>query len=118
MPGKGTVPRRVEKARPSWRLDLLAAGVVTAGVLVLQASVISGKRTLFANFDNAVQSYAWFNYAARDGAIWDRWQWGGHTFVGEATTALFYPLQQLLAVVTGASITGRGMTAFLIAPLV
>jgi hypothetical protein len=98
--------------------DLLAAGVLTAGVLVLQASVISGKRTLFAFPDNSFQTYAWYSFAARHGTIWDPYQFGGHSFVGELQTALFYPLNQLLFLVSGAGITGRALTAFLIAHMV
>ena len=104
--------------RRPWKGDLLAAGVLTAGVLVLQASVISGKRTLLAFPDNSFQTYAWYSYAARDGALWDQYQRGGHAFLGELITSLLYPLQQLLFIVTGSGITGRGMTAFLIAHMV
>jgi hypothetical protein len=91
---------------------------MTAGVLVLQASVISGKRTLFAFPDNSFQTYAWYVYAARDGALWDQYQRGGHAFLGELISSLLYPLQQGLFVLTGSGITGRGMTAFLIAHMV
>lgn len=81
---------------------------------MLQASVISGKRSLFAFPDNSFQTYAWYSYAARDGALWDQYQRGGHAFLGELISSLLYPLQQGLFLVTGSGITGRGMTAFLI----
>ncbi|HEX8647827.1 MAG TPA: hypothetical protein VF715_13080, partial [Thermoleophilaceae bacterium] len=68
--------------------DLLASAVLTAGVLVLQASVISGKRSLFAFPDNSFQTYAWYSYAARDGALWDQYQRGGNAFLGELITSL------------------------------
>lgn len=102
------------RLRRSWTGDLLAAGVLTAGVLVLHASVISGKRSLLAFPDNSFQTYAWYSYAAREGALWDQYQRGGYAFLGELITSLLYPLQQGLFLVTGAGITGRGMTAFLI----
>jgi hypothetical protein len=102
------------RGRP-WTRDLLALAVLGAAVIAYQASVISGKRSLFAFPDNSVQTYAWYTFAARDGAVWDPYQFGGHTFLGEIQTALFYPLNQLLFAVTGDSVTGRGLTAFLIA---
>jgi hypothetical protein len=97
------------------RGDLLAGAVLVAAVLILQAPVISGARTLLAFPDNSWQSYAWLNFAVRDGAAWDPYQFGGHSFVGELQTALYYPLGQLLSVVAGSSITVRGITAYLIA---
>ena len=97
------------------RGDVFAVGVLGVAVLLFYSSVITDKRSLLAFPDNSNQSYAWFNFAARDGALWDPYQFGGHTFVGELQTALFYPLNQLLFLVTGTGITGRGITAFLIA---
>ncbi|MDQ3934210.1 MAG: hypothetical protein M3340_06215, partial [Actinomycetota bacterium] len=98
----------------AFRGDLLAAGTLAAAVLLLHATVISDKRTLLAFPDNSFQSYAWLSFAARDGAAWDPYQFGGHTFLGELQTALYYPLGELFFLVTG-SITGRGITAYLIA---
>ncbi|MEA2475388.1 MAG: hypothetical protein QOE06_3303, partial [Thermoleophilaceae bacterium] len=54
---------------------------MTAAVLLLESSVISGKRALLAFPDNSHQTYPWFNFAARDGALWDPYQFGGHSFV-------------------------------------
>ena len=85
------------------------------GVVLTYASVIGGKRTLFGFPDASFQTYAWYSYEARTGALWDPYQWGGHSFIGELITALFYPFNQLLFLVTGEGITGRGMTAFLLA---
>lgn len=103
--------------RRSWGRDLLAAATLAAGVLVLTASVISGKRSMLSGFDNSVQSYAWYAFGAREGALWDPNQWNGHTFVGELITSLLYLPQELLFLATGPNITGRGITAFLIAHL-
>lgn len=100
------------------RADVVAVGALATAVLVVYSSVISGKRSLLAFPDNADQTYAWLSFAARDGSLWDPYQWGGHTFLGELITALFYPPQQLLFLVTGSGITGRGITAFLIAHMV
>ncbi|MEA2474729.1 MAG: hypothetical protein QOE06_2644, partial [Thermoleophilaceae bacterium] len=79
---------------------------------------ISGKRALLAFPDNSHQTYPWFNFAARDGALWDPYQFGGHSFVGELQTALFYPLNHLLFLVTGSGVTARGITAFLIVHMI
>jgi hypothetical protein len=97
------------------RGDALALGAVGAVLLLLFSSVISGDRSLLAFPDNSHQTYAWFSFAARDGALWDPYQFGGHSFVAELQTAFFYPLSWLLFQLTGAGITGRGITGFLIA---
>jgi hypothetical protein len=105
----------VSRLKRAWSSDLLALGAMGLGVTLLYASVISGKRTLFGFQDGSFQTYAWYSYEARVGSVWDPYQWGGHSFIGELITALFYPFNQLLFLVTGEGITGRGMTAFLLA---
>ena len=66
------------------------------GVILTARVIVSGDRTILAGFDNSVQFYAWYTYAARaisQGTLplWDFSQFSGHSFIGEMQAGLFYP---------------------------
>lgn len=68
--------------------------------------VLSGEFTLFGGFDNSVQFYAWFQFASQSihtgvFPLWDPMQFAGRTFIGEAQTGIFYPLNLILVLLFG-----------------
>ncbi len=71
------------------------------GVILTARVIISGDRTILSGFDNSVQFYAWYTYAANaisEGSLplWDFSQLSGHSFIGEMQAGLFYPPNLLL----------------------
>jgi hypothetical protein len=64
--------------------------------------IFTNEYTLFAQHDNAVVFYPWFQYmsqAIKHGTLplWDPYTFSGHTFIGEMQQGVFYPLNLLMA---------------------
>jgi hypothetical protein len=99
-------PVRLPGAR--WRAEYPAlavlVGVACAHVLIL----VLGKYTYFAAPDNSEQFWPWYQKAAaslHSGQLplWDSNTLGGHSFVGETQTGVFYPLNLMWLGVFGGS---------------
>ncbi|NER79346.1 MAG: YfhO family protein [Leptolyngbya sp. SIO1D8] len=76
------------------------------GFLIFSRILISEDKSILPNFDNSVQFYAWYTYAAnalRQGALplWDPYQLSGHSFIGEMQAGLFYPANLLMFLILG-----------------
>jgi hypothetical protein len=101
------------------RRAALALAALVLFLLATYAEVMLGERSLLTGFDNSVQSVAWYAHladavAARQLPLWDDLQFGGHTFIGEAQTGVFYPLNLALAFVAGSDLSLPGIQALLV----
>jgi hypothetical protein len=101
------------------RSDLIALSVLGLVTLLLYAEVIEGSKGLLVFPDNAQQTVAWYAYANRafhDGVLplWDPYQFAGHSFVGEAQTGVFYPLNYAFFAAVGDQLGAKGISAFLL----
>jgi hypothetical protein len=72
----------------------------------LPAILLLGHKTYFAAQDNSAQFWAWYQKASavlHSGALplWDANTLAGHSFVGEAQTGVFYPLNIVWLTVLG-----------------
>jgi hypothetical protein len=96
-----------------WLAELSAVGVL-AGIAVAHAAMLLiGHYTYFADPDNTMQFFAWYQKAAavlHSGALplWDQNAFAGRSFVGEAQTGVFYPINIAWLLVVGSA---RGITA-------
>lgn len=95
---------------------LLALALFT---LIFYAPLLFGDRSVLAFYDNAVQTVPWYTFEARwlsRGVLplWDPTQFGGHTFIGDALTGLFYPPHLLLFWLVGDSLSPRWITGSLV----
>ncbi len=73
-------------------------------VLFYWKILFTGQFSLLTESEGVNQAYAWYDYwvsALRQGAfpLWDPYTFSGHPFAGEMQTAIFYPLNVLLALV-------------------
>src|SRR5580704_14582753 len=84
------------KARVQWPALLLI--VVT---LFFWKIVFTKQYSMFIDYDDANQAYAWDQFSASEIQsgrlpLWDPYMQGGRSFVGEMQTELFYPLKLLV----------------------
>jgi hypothetical protein len=97
-------------ASDSWalRAELPALAALLAVAAVNGALLLLGHRTYFAQPDDTGQFWAWYQKAAsviHSGALplWDANTLAGHSFVGEAQTGVFYPLNLIWLAVLGSA---------------
>ena len=91
-----------------WRGDLVAL-LALAGVALLHGAVLLlWHKTYFAAPDNTTQFWAWYQKEASvlhagGFPLWDQNTLGGHSFVGETQTGVFYPLNLIWLLILGSS---------------
>src|ERR1022692_2292936 len=91
QPGFGANRGRDFMRRFQWAALLLV--VVT---LFFWKILFTRQFSVFVDYDNANQAYAWDQFSAKEIQsgrlpLWDPYIQAGRTFVGEMQTALFYP---------------------------
>src|SRR5579884_1117498 len=110
-------PQDLTSPRP--RREVVALCLV--GLLLLGCAwspLLGGERSLFVYPDAAEQVYPWWQFSVAEIQaghlpLWDPYDGGGHSHVGEGQTAVFYPPFLVWAVLGGAwAATEGSITAF------
>lgn len=89
-----------------WSREIPAIGALLGVAMINVAILILGHRTYFFGPDNTSQFWAWYqktDAVLHSGAfpLWDANTLAGHSFVGEPTTAIFYPLNIIWLLLLG-----------------
>jgi hypothetical protein len=93
--------------RRSFRWTAIIAVHLAMPVLLFGGPLLAGTSSFFAiGHDALEQSYSWMQELARSLhqgylPLWDPYTQGGHTFVGEIQTGVFYPVNLLFAYFLG-----------------